>query len=153
MISIQEELWNIYTYYSLRGNPRDPSHINATQFYKFCRDTLLFDRTMTDVPLTQAVAQLIFTTKQSQKRAGNRSASNKIDYTEFLSCLLSIAQRCYPSCTTPEEVSQFIHGRLFMPTHPSLSMLSLSISFFFYLDIHSCVCVYFFVFSYEYISL
>ena len=59
-LSIQEELWNVFTYYSLHGNPRDPSRINATQFYNFCRDCMVFDSSMTENAITQAQAQLTF---------------------------------------------------------------------------------------------
>lgn len=32
MSSIETELWNIYTYYTLHGNPRDPAHIQVLCF-------------------------------------------------------------------------------------------------------------------------
>lgn len=35
---VEEILWNIFTYYSLMGNPRDPSRLNHTGLVKFCRD-------------------------------------------------------------------------------------------------------------------
>jgi hypothetical protein len=35
MSSIETELWNIYTYYTLHGNPRDPAHIQVLALWLF----------------------------------------------------------------------------------------------------------------------
>lgn len=67
MDSVEEELWNIFTYYSLHGNPRDPSKLPCFQFLKLCRDSMVMDHTMTDRPLTQADIQLISTAELSKR--------------------------------------------------------------------------------------
>lgn len=41
MESIQEELWNIFTFYTLHGNPKDPSRLNRTCLLKLCRDVMV----------------------------------------------------------------------------------------------------------------
>jgi len=108
-ISIQEELWNIFTYYSLHGNPRDPSRINATQFYNFCRDAMLFDPSMTDSAMTQAQVQLTFTAQCRQiKSAGSQSLAQtgRLRYDEFLTCLLGLALKCYPACRDSQTAMQ-----------------------------------------------
>jgi hypothetical protein len=61
MATLELELWNIFTYYSLHGNPRDPSRIPETQFLKLCRDSSVMDPSMTDVALDQANLHLIWT--------------------------------------------------------------------------------------------
>ena len=61
MSVVRQELWNIFTYYTLHGNPRDPSRLNATQFLKLLRDSQLFDPTMVSVPMTKQMFHLIFT--------------------------------------------------------------------------------------------
>jgi hypothetical protein len=61
METVDEELWNIYTFYTLHGNPRDPSKLQCSQFLKLCRDCLLMDHKMVERPLTQADIQLIYT--------------------------------------------------------------------------------------------
>jgi len=50
-LSVVEELWNIFTYYSLHGDPLDPEHLRPTQLIKMLskdcglvnRDTGLLD--------------------------------------------------------------------------------------------------------------
>ncbi len=61
MVAIEEILWNIFTYYSLNGNPRDPSRLHSTGLLKFCKDIMTMDNTMTERSLTQAELQLIYT--------------------------------------------------------------------------------------------
>ena len=61
-VSIEEELWNIFSYSSLHGNPRDPSKLTGTALLRLCKDTMVFDNTMTEraSTLTQADVHLIF---------------------------------------------------------------------------------------------
>ena len=40
---VELELWNIFMYYSLHGNSMDPTHLNASYFFKFCHDTFITD--------------------------------------------------------------------------------------------------------------
>lgn len=60
MGSIEDELWNIFTFYSLHGNPRDPSRINGSVLYRFCRDVLVLDASMTERPISQAELHLLY---------------------------------------------------------------------------------------------
>jgi len=97
---ILEELWNIFTYYSLHGNPKDPSRLATSQFSCFCKDCMIFDPTMTEVSLTKAHVEVIFVGHARQIHAtggDDRVASDRIDFDTFLSCLISIGRQCYPS--------------------------------------------------------
>jgi hypothetical protein len=38
MANIEEELWNIFSFYTLHGYPRDPSQMNPSALLKMCRD-------------------------------------------------------------------------------------------------------------------
>lgn len=60
MSNIEEILWNVFTFYSLNGNPRDPSRLHNTQLARFCKDVMATDSTMTEVPLTSADIHLIY---------------------------------------------------------------------------------------------
>ena len=67
MAGIREELWNIFTYYTLHGNPRDPSRINSMQFLKLCRESMLFDPSMVEEPLTQSIFHVLLTAALKKK--------------------------------------------------------------------------------------
>lgn len=61
MVVVEEILWNIFTFYSLNGNPRDPSRLHTTSLVKFCKDIMAMEQTMTERPLTLADLHLIYT--------------------------------------------------------------------------------------------
>jgi hypothetical protein len=60
MVAIEEILWNIFTFYSLNGNPKDPSKLHMMSLLKFCKDIMTMDNTMAEVALAQADLQLIY---------------------------------------------------------------------------------------------
>lgn len=96
---VREELWNIFTFYTIHGNPRDPSRMNASQFLKLLRDSQLFDESMVDKPLTKATFHLIYTAELKnikRKPDGSETLTGRVSFSEFLSCLVKIALQCYP---------------------------------------------------------
>lgn len=61
MSAIEEVLWNIFTFYSLNGNPRDPSRLHSMALLKMCKDIMALDQILTDTPISQADLHLIYT--------------------------------------------------------------------------------------------
>mmetsp|Transcript_6826 Transcript_6826/g.6130 ORF Transcript_6826/g.6130 Transcript_6826/m.6130 type:complete len:441 (+) Transcript_6826:27-1349(+) len=112
MTSIEEEIWNIFTYYSMHANPRDPAKLNSVGLYNLCKDTMLLDPTMTERPITKAELYLLFTaevkknTRKTQYKIIQMEGKDKLNYEEFLSCLALIAEKCYPSGRSTEESMQ-----------------------------------------------
>jgi len=73
MSTVEEILWNIFTFYSLNGNPRDPSRLHNSQLVKFCKDVMAMDNTMTEQPLTTAELHLIYAaTLKNSTKVGTR---------------------------------------------------------------------------------
>lgn len=76
---------------------------------KLCKETWVFESSMTEKPITPAEVQLIFTselTSPQKVRKERLEKSDRLDYNDFLSCLIRIAQKCYPSSKSPEEAMQ-----------------------------------------------
>ena len=61
MAAIEEILWNVFTYYSLNGNPRDPSRLHSSHLNRFCKDVMAMDSTMTEYAITSPELYLIYT--------------------------------------------------------------------------------------------
>ena len=113
-MSMEKDLWNIFTYATLHGNPLDPSQLTSNGLLKICRDSMLFDESMTDAPTTQAQVHLVFAA-ELKRGTGNTSKTGRhgtagkhqekvaIEYDEFLSCLVRIAQACYPSSLSLDQ--------------------------------------------------
>lgn len=110
MVAVEEILWNIFTFYTLNGNPKDPSRMHNTALVRFCRDIMVMDSSMTEAALNHADLQLIYTaaTKSPEKASSSssREKSDKIDFDAFLTCLIRISQKCYPSGRNKEETMQ-----------------------------------------------
>ncbi len=105
---LEEELWNIYTHYTLHGNPRDPSKLTGNVLLKICRDILILESAMTERSITQAEVELIFSSQLAEMKRNKvvSEKENKLEYDDFLSCLVRIACHCYPSGKTPEDSMQ-----------------------------------------------
>lgn len=79
---------------------------------------MLTDATMTEKPMTLANLNLIFTaqvaeTNQKKKLINGKTAQSldksRLNYDEFLSCLMKIALKCYPrSSSNAEEAMQHL---------------------------------------------
>eukprot|EP01032_Pedospumella_encystans_P006818 gene6818-8177_t len=96
MAAIEEVLWNIFTFYSLNGNPKDPSRLHSMALLKMCKDIMALDPIMTEIPITQADLHLIYTSvlkSPTKTRGAPADKSDKLTFEEFLSCLLRIAQK------------------------------------------------------------
>lgn len=62
---------------------------------------------MTEKAISPADMDLIFTTELKSSGKGNQEdRSDRLDYDEYLSCLILIAQKCYPSSLSPEDAMQ-----------------------------------------------
>ena len=139
---VDETMWNIFTYYSLQDNPREPSKINLTSLLKFCSDIMTMNTVMVKNPLSHSDVQLIYTkTVQSAiKRArkhfernqivANASSSafnlinarvenqDKLNFHDFLNALLRIAIKCYPTSADEKSAMQQLLIENIMPLAP-----------------------------------
>lgn len=127
MASVESELWHIFTFYSLHGNPLDPEHIRCTQFVKLARDCQMVGSTLSeaDPPLLEADIQVAYTAEV--KRADRSTAPTssgggafgsggsggsggvalqKMNYNDFLTALMKISIKVYPRSRTVDEAFQ-----------------------------------------------
>jgi len=122
--SVEEELWNVFTFYTLRGDPMDPEHMSKREFVKFCRDSLIVPRPDTKDPfLTKETRERIETSEillqhivsrhsnyiknmlstaeihviyTSVIRRSNRTThKDKMNYNDFLNALMKISIEMY----------------------------------------------------------
>ena len=78
MNTIEIELWNIFTCYTLHGSPRDPSRMNETQFLKLCKDTAVMNPSMVDFALNQATLHLIWTSEHLNSKVSEKSTPREV---------------------------------------------------------------------------
>lgn len=91
MVLIEEVLWNIFTYYSLHGNPKDPSRLHSLALLKLCKDVHAMDASMVENALSQQDFQLIYTAILKDPTKKVRASFP----THFISYFTSYAPRRY----------------------------------------------------------
>lgn len=96
MTTVEEEIWNIFSYYAMAGNPNQPVKLRYTSFLKFAKDILISDvNNMTETRVLPADIHIIFTheIKQQQHQSNyNLDGKDKLDFEQFLSCLVVIGE-------------------------------------------------------------
>jgi len=96
-----QELWNIFTFYTLHGNPLDPEHIRASQFVKLAKDTQIVGAS----GLTEADVNVVYTAEVTQLRASG-DAKRKMNFNDFLTALMKLSVRVYPRAKTVDDAFQ-----------------------------------------------
>jgi len=119
MSAIDEVLWNIFTFYSLNGNPRDPSRLHSMALLKMCRDVRVLDHMMADNPITQADLHLIYTSVIKGVTVSKiEGKSDKLNFDDYLACLVRIAEKCYPGQSSSEDsMQQFLMDNILPSAH------------------------------------
>jgi hypothetical protein len=95
-MSVELELWNIFTYYTLHGNPQDPEHLKCNQFVRLAKDADILGRRNSRLNnVAQADVELSF---KAAIRSKSRRTTKKelLTYSDFLNCLNQLAPRVYP---------------------------------------------------------
>eukprot|EP01041_Mallomonas_annulata_P003317 gene3317-6568_t len=96
MSSAEDELWNIFTYYSLHGNPMDPSRIDAAHYYKLCKDSFMILKGK-NRPTDELKLLCTMEVKKRGQISSINSEGKGLSFEEFISSLIRISQRCYPN--------------------------------------------------------
>ncbi|GMH50329.1 hypothetical protein TL16_g08085 [Triparma laevis f. inornata] len=122
MGSVEAELWNIFTYYTLHGNALDPEHLALTQMVQLARDVQLLDGTLIKTPLRKPDIELVFISLVKKRTLGKGAQVNpdsglsnsvdKLTYNEFLTCLLKLSSKLYP--TSAEQSAEAAFQQLLM---------------------------------------
>ena len=58
--SVEQELWNIFTFYTLHGNPMYPDLLKSSQFSKLCKQCLIMKTKDFPEGLSGAVINVVY---------------------------------------------------------------------------------------------
>ena len=58
--SVEQELWNIFTFYTLHGNPMYPDLLKSSQFSKLCKQCLIMKTREFPEGLSGAVINVVY---------------------------------------------------------------------------------------------
>lgn len=99
---VEEELWNIFTYYTLHSDPTQPEQLKLSKFVTFAKDCQILSPT-----LTQAQINIVLTREARNKRVAtyNESAAGYITFYDFINLLPLFAKLVYPDA--PDDDTAF----------------------------------------------
>jgi hypothetical protein len=93
-MSVEEELWNIFSFYSLTGNPLDPEFISGSQFMKLAKHCQLLELPTVDAPTVN-----VLYTREVKKHKGVTKKRNtrgeKMSYDGFLNALMNLSAKVH----------------------------------------------------------
>ena len=112
---IEDTLWNIFTHYSLHGNPLEPMNLKMSQWIAFCRKCQISnpagkpgrDEDGNEVPMEMDASMGVVyheacePTKEG--RAHFKGRSRKMKFGDFLNCLVTLADRLYGATSEDGE--------------------------------------------------
>ena len=64
---------------------------------------MVMDGKMTDEVLTQSALHLMWTTELKMRGKDKKRETDRLEYKEFLSCMIRVARQCYPTCSSTEQ--------------------------------------------------
>jgi hypothetical protein len=56
---IEQELWRIFTFYSLHGDPLQPEALRPAHFLRFCKDTQILSKKINPTAIELEVSKLV----------------------------------------------------------------------------------------------
>lgn len=92
-----QELFLVFTHYTIHGNASDPSLLCKRQFARFCEDCGLFDSPRI---FNMGLCDVVYSTVTT--RAGRGVAAKKMTFVDFVGALGEIATRVR-AVTAPSE--------------------------------------------------
>jgi len=94
-----ERLWNVFTNYTLQGDPLQPNLMRAYEFTKFCQDAGVME---IDSCLT--IAELNVVVSQETCKIPGPKKHKRLSFSAFLNAVMAVAIKIYRNeIITPEE--------------------------------------------------
>ena len=106
MGSVEQELWNIFTYYTLHGNPMYPDLLKASQFVKLCRDCRIVRSIDNPKGVTTAIANVVYTAEVKRRDRKFNETQAQMTYNDFLNALMRLSTKVYPRSETVDDAFQ-----------------------------------------------
>jgi hypothetical protein len=89
--SVEQELWRVFTFYSLHGDANQPELLRPANFLRFCKDCQITSKKLTPTAIELEITRLI----RSKEITNDYSSTLTINFVDFLQLLDSLAQKVY----------------------------------------------------------
>jgi hypothetical protein len=89
--SVEQELWRVFTFYSIHGDANQPELLRPANFLRFCKDCQITSRKLTPTAIELEITRLI----RSKEITGDYGSTLTINFVDFLQLLDLLAQKVY----------------------------------------------------------
>ena len=108
MSTVEQELWNIFTFYTLHGNPMYPDLLKASQFVKLARECNIIRPNVnaSSRHVTQADVNVVYIMEVKRRDRGFGRNQAQMTYNDFLNALMRLSTRLYSEADTVDDAFQ-----------------------------------------------
>jgi len=92
--NLLDELWSIFTLYSLLADPTNPEQLKVANFVRFAKDSQIISKKLTSTDVELELAKLVRDRRHDESLAlGNKkqtyhyNTSFALDFQDFLNCI------------------------------------------------------------------
>ena len=93
-INLQDELWRIFTFYTLHTDSANLEAMKTSLFVKLCKDVQITSNKFTGTQIELELAKILRQLRGTEVRVGGTF----ISFVEFLAVLEGISPKVYPNC-------------------------------------------------------
>ena len=104
--TVEQELWNIFTFYTLHGNPMYPDLLKASQFVKLSRECNIIKTKGIVSGVTQADVNVVYIIEVKRRDRGFGRNQAQMTYNDFLNALMRLSSKVYPRADTVDDAFQ-----------------------------------------------
>jgi hypothetical protein len=104
--TVEQELWNVFTFYTLHGNPMYPDLLKASQFVKLSRECNIIKTKGIGSGVTQADVNVVYIIEVKRRDRGFGRKQAQMTYNDFLNALMRLSSKVYPRADTVDDAFQ-----------------------------------------------
>lgn len=115
--AIINELWTIFTFYSIHGDANEPESIKTATFVRFARDTQIVSKKLTVTMIELEIARVAREKKwggANRTDDGGYSASINLRFKDFIALLDVFAAKVYPSSSSNTSLRRLLLENIFL---------------------------------------
>ena len=92
--NLLDELWSIFTLYSLLADPTNPEQLKVANFLRFAKDSQIISKKLTSTDVELELAKLVRDRRhdvalvmENKKQSYHYNTSFSLDFQDFLNCI------------------------------------------------------------------
>lgn len=109
-LNARDELWRIFTFYTLHSDSTNLETMKISLFVKFCKDVQIVNKRFTGTQIELELAKILRQLRGHEVRVG----ATFITFPEFMAVLESMAPKVYTNCTNELAIRRLLLENVFL---------------------------------------